>query len=72
MFNVYCHVTLERWLVCMYAAPDTPGRLCGALYGSSFEWLDFGTRRVEKKLDFFLDSVRLEPIERDDLVPVVH
>ena len=63
---------LQRWLVGMYTAPDTPGRLCGALYRSSFEWLNFGTRGVQKKPDFFLDPVHLEPIERDDLVLVVH
>jgi len=51
--------------------PDTSCSLCSAFYGASFEGLYLCTRRVEKKLDFFVDGGKLETIEWDDFIAVV-
>lgn len=55
----------------MKTTPDTPGSLCGALYGS-FKLLDLRAGGVEEELDFFLDGGYFEAVEGDDFVAVVY
>lgn len=55
----------------MKATPDAPRRLGCAFYGAAFEGDNFCAGRVEKQLDFLLDSGDLQGLEGDDLVTVV-